>query len=186
MSTAFSRIFCNEPQNTARSTINAVKTFNQTPVKIIANFPKHTKSHISLLFFFYFLMNARSPALHKRVLRPWRVLWEEVLTHPPPHDGEEGCQAVSGSALDGKKEKKRKRKESATERRRNGVPRPSPPDKKVMDEGREASEKPTTAGRDGMSEKERNRASRLKNKCELIRPQEAFYITSALPCLNVF
>lgn len=43
----------------------------------------------------------------------------------------------------------------------------------------------TTIERHRMSEKERNRASRLKNKCELIRPQEAFYITSAPPCFNV-
>lgn len=35
-----------------------------------------------------------------------------------------------------------------------------------------------------MSE-ERNRASQLQNKCELISPQETFYVTSALPCLNV-
>lgn len=36
-----------------------------------------------------------------------------------------------------------------------------------------------------MSEKERNRASQLQNKCELIRPQEAFLYNPALPCLNV-
>lgn len=56
---------------------------------------------------------------------------------------------------------------------------------KGTDEGQEVSEKLRTVEKDGMSEKERNRASQLKNKCELIRPQEAFYITSALPCLNV-
>lgn len=58
--------------------------------------------------------------------------------------------------------------------------------KKVMDEGKEVSAKLTTEWRDRTgSEKERNRASQLKNKCELIRSREAYYITSALPCLNV-
>ncbi len=56
---------------------------------------------------------------------------------------------------------------------------------RVKDKGREVSEKRTTTVRDGMSEKERNRASQLKNKCELIRPQEAFYVTLALPSSNV-
>ena len=36
-----------------------------------------------------------------------------------------------------------------------------------------------------MSEKERERASGVKNKCDLIRPHEAFYITSSLLGLNV-
>lgn len=44
---------------------------------------------------------------------------------------------------------------------------------------------PATRAGDRMSEKERNRASQLQNKCELISPRETFYITSALPCLNV-
>lgn len=36
-----------------------------------------------------------------------------------------------------------------------------------------------------LSEKERTWALQLQNKCELIRPLEIFYITLALPCLNV-
>lgn len=40
--------------------------------------------------------------------------------------------------------------------------------------GQEVSEKLIPTERDKMSEKERNQASQLQNKCELIRPQEAF------------
>lgn len=98
----------------------------------------------------------------------------------------EGCQAASGSALDGhrgrkgNKERKRGRQYGIGRKRCAASMR-----KKVMDEGQDVSEKLTTEWRDGMSEKERNRASQLKNKCELIRSREAYYITSALPCLNV-
>lgn len=66
---------------------------------------------------------------------------------------------------------KEKEQESATERD-SGVLRPWP--RKWWTRGREVSEKLTTTERDKMSEKERNQASQLQNKCELIRPQEAF------------
>lgn len=103
----------------------------------------------------------------------------------------EGCQAASGSAFDRHRGRKKEMKKEREEDSMGGGGRGRKlcavsMSKKVMDEGQEVSAKPTTEWRDGIgSEKERNRASQLKNKCELIRSPEAYYITSALPCLNV-
>lgn len=57
---------------------------------------------------------------------------------------------------------------------------------RVTNEGQEVGENLTTMEGDRMSEKERNRASQLKNKCELIRPRETFLYNLGTAMLKCF